>query len=351
MPKAPPPVQIHPGSSAGTPKLDPKRKNVPRFDDLQATDILAAARRIAPLIARTPLRRSDALSRLAGGDVFLKLETEQVTGSFKARGAFNTLATMRAEDRKRGVVASSAGNHGLGVAIAARHFGVKATIYVPRTAPEVKRRGIESLGAAVNADAPDYDAAMELALAHAAEHGASFIHPCLGDPLIAGQGTVALEIVEELPSLGTIIVPVGGAGLLAGTGALLRRIAPDVRILGAQSVRTAAMARSLAAGHVVPIPNEPTLADGLAGGIDEFALDVGRHALDGMVVLEEDAIADAIRFLRTEESVVSEGSGAVGVAALRTGALRVERFPVAIVISGRNIDESRLAELGAGTRN
>ena len=318
---------------------------MPSFRELRATDILAAARRITPLVTRTPLRRSDALSRIAGGDVYLKLETEQVTGSFKARGAFNTLALMSAEDRARGVVASSAGNHGLGVAIAARHFGTQATIYVPSTAPDVKRRGIEALGATVDATAPDYDAAMELATAHAAEHGSTFIHPCLGDPLIAGQGTVALEIIEELPSLGTIIVPVGGAGLLAGTGALLRRIAPDVRILGAQSVHTAAMARSLAAGRVVPIPSEPTLADGLAGGIDDFALDVGRHALDGIVELDEDAIADGIRFLRTEESVVAEGSGAVGVAALRSGALRVDRFPVAIVISGRNIDDARLTNV------
>ena len=316
-----------------------------RFAHLKASDILAAARRIAPLVTRTPLRRSDALSQAAGGDVFLKLETEQVTGSFKARGAFNTLALMSPEDRARGVVASSAGNHGLGVAIAAKHFGAKATIFVPHMAPEVKRRGIESLGATVNAEAPDYDAAMDLAISHAKEHGATFIHPCLGDPLIAGQGTVALEIIEELPSLGTIIVPVGGAGLLAGTGALLRRIAPDIRILGAQSVHTAAMARSLAAGRVVPIPTEPTLADGLAGGIDEFALDVGRHALDGIVTLEEDVIAEGIRFLRTEESVVSEGSGAVGVAALRSGALRVDRFPAAIVISGRNIDDARLDEV------
>jgi threonine dehydratase len=216
---------------------------------------------------------------------------------------------------------------------------------VPRNAPQVKQRGIEALGATVEASAPDYDAAMELAIAHASAHGSTFIHPCLGDALIAGQGTVALEVIEELPALGTMIIPVGGAGLLAGTGALLRRIAPDVRIFGAQSVHTAAMARSLAANEVVPIPNETTLADGLAGGIDEFALDVGRHALDAIVMLEEEAIADAIRFLRITEDVVAEGSGAVGVAALRTGALRVERFPAAIVISGRNIDDARLNDV------
>lgn len=314
----------------------------PTFASLRVTAIFAAAHRIAPLVRRTPLRRSEALSRRAGGDVYLKLETEQVTGSFKARGAFNTLAQLPDEARARGVVASSAGNHGLGVAIAARHFGIPATIYVPSTAPAVKREGIEALGATVNADAPDYDAAMALALAHAGREGATFVHPCLGEALIAGQGTVALEVIEELPELGTMLVPVGGAGLLAGTGVLLRRVAPEVTILGAQSVRTAAMARSLAAGCVVPIPSEPTLADGLAGGIDEFALDVGRHALDGMTTLEEDAIARAIAWLHREEGVTAEGSGAVGVAAILEGTLTIERFPCAVVVSGKNIDRAKL---------
>jgi threonine dehydratase len=327
----------------------PDHAPLPTFAALRAADILAAARHIAPLVTRTPLRRSGRLSREVGGDVYLKLENEQVTGSFKARGASNTLALMTDAERAHGVVASSAGNHGLGVALAAKHFGVRAMIFVPRTAPLVKRRGIEALGAIVDADAPDYDAAMALAVAYAARHGAAFIHPCLGDPLIAGQGTVALEILEELPGLGTIIVPVGGAGLLAGTGVLLRHVAPRVRILGAQSVRTAAMARSLAADEVVPIPSEPTLADGLAGGIDDFALDVGRHALDQIATLEEEAIGAAIRFLHAEEGIVAEGSGAVGVAALRTSALRVERFPAAIVISGGNIDETRLHEVLAAT--
>jgi threonine dehydratase len=330
------------------PQRPPAPAPAPTFAALRAADILAAARRIAPLVTRTPLRRCGRLSRELGGDVYLKLENEQVTGSFKARGASNTLALMSDEERAHGVVASSAGNHGLGVAMAAKYFGVEATIFVPSTAPLVKRRGIEALGATVNAEAPDYDAAMELATAYAVQHGAMFIHPCLGDPLIAGQGTVALEILEDLPSLGTIVVPVGGAGLLAGTGVLLRHLAPEVRILGAQSVRTAAMAKSIAADRVVPIPSEPTLADGLAGGIDDFALDVGRHALDGIATIDEDAIAAGIRFLHAEEGIVAEGSGAVGVAALRTGALRVERFPAAIVITGRNIDATRLDEvLGA----
>jgi threonine dehydratase len=214
------------------------------FDDLRAIDIFVAARRIQGVVRRTPLRRSEALSALTSGDVWLKLESEQVTGSFKLRGAFNAIAALPPDIRERGVVASSAGNHGLGVAYAARHFGTPALILVPSTAPEIKRRGIESLGAEVDADSPDYDIAMERAKAIAAESGRYYINPCLGDTLIAGQGTVALEIIEELPELTCVVLPVGGAGLLAGTGSLLRRLAPDVRIVGAQSVNTAAMARS-----------------------------------------------------------------------------------------------------------
>ncbi|MGI8497465.1 MAG: threonine ammonia-lyase [Gemmatimonadaceae bacterium] len=315
------------------------------FDDLRAIDIFAAARRLDGVARRTPLRRSDALSALTDGDIWLKLESEQLTGSFKLRGAFNAIAALPAEIRERGVVASSAGNHGLGVAYAARHFGIPALILVPAGAPEVKRRGIEALGAEVDADSADYDVAMERAKTIAAESGRRFINPCLGDTLIAGQGTVALEIIEELPALTCVIVPVGGAGLLAGTGSLLRRLAPDVRIVGAQSVNTAAMARSLAAGKLTPIPSVPTLADGLAGLIDDFALDIGRRCLDAMVTVDEDEIGDAIAWLASREDAIVEGSGAVGVAALLQKKVDVSGDTVAVVVSGRNIDASRHAAL------
>ncbi|HET7585298.1 MAG TPA: threonine/serine dehydratase [Gemmatimonadaceae bacterium] len=319
------------------------------FDALRPIDIFAAARRLEGVAVRTPLRRSSALSAIAGTDVFLKLETEQVTGSFKIRGAFNAIASLPDDVRARGVVASSAGNHGLGVAWAARHFRIPATIYVPSTAPAVKREGIATLGATVDTSEPDYDAAMARAKRVAAERGATFINPCLGDTLIAGQGTVALEIIQELPALAAVLLPVGGAGLLAGTGSLLRRVAPHVRIVGAQSVNTAAMARSLRAGHTVEIPSVPTLADGLAGGIDDYALDIGRHALDGIVTLEEDDIARAILWLLREEGVTAEGAGAAGVAALLSGVARalLPEGPLAVIVSGRNIDATRLAELRA----
>lgn len=311
------------------------------FSETRADDVLAAAKRIAGVTRRTTLRRSAGLGSVASCDVFLKLESEQITGSFKLRGAFNLISELPAEARERGVVASSAGNHGLGVAWASHHFGIPATIFVPKTAPRVKREGIAALGATVDAESPNYDAAMERAIAFAAERGATFVHPCTGRALLAGQGTVAAEILEDLPDLGTLIVPVGGGGLLGGCGALLRKAAPGVRIIGAQSENTAAMARSLEARELVHIPSVPTLADGLAGDIDDVAYDIGLHALDEIHTVTEDAIGRAIAWLAREEELVVEGAGAVGVAALLERIVNRPDGPVAVVVSGGNIDRER----------
>jgi threonine dehydratase len=310
------------------------------FADLRPEDVHRAARRIAGTAVRTPLILSGPLSAAAGGDVYLKLENRQVTGSFKLRGALNALATLPAEAQRRGVVASSAGNHGLGVAYAAKALGIAATIFVPSTAPDVKKSGIRALGATLDDGQPDYDAAMVAAKAYGAAHGLTFINPCLGDMLLAGQGTVALEILEDLPDLGTLVVCVGGGGLLGGCASLLRREAPQVRIVGAQSVETAAMARSLAAGRVVEIPVPPTLADGLAGQIDDEALDIGRHALDDIALLTEDEIARAIAWLHTHHDLKVEGAGAVATAAVLLAKSALS-FPAAVIVSGGNIDEAR----------
>jgi threonine dehydratase len=316
------------------------------FADLRAVDVLAAARRLQTIVRHTPLVRSEPLSTLAGGDVWLKLENQQLTGSFKLRGAYNALAMLDQESRARGVVASSAGNHGLGVAWAAKALGIQATIFVPSTAPRIKRDGIAALGASVDDTQPHYDAAMDAAKTHAAQHGKAYINPCLGDMLLAGQGTVAFEILAELPDVGSIVVPVGGAGLLGGTASLVRRVAPEVRILGAQSERTRAMSASLDAGRVTEVPIEPTLADGLAGQIDEEAFDIGRHGLDAMVRVSEDDIATSIAWLASTHGARVEGAGAVGVAAIRSNSMKhALRFPAVIIVSGGNIDEERLASL------
>jgi threonine dehydratase len=315
------------------------------FSSLRPADVIAAADRIRPLVKRTPLIRSNALSAIAGGDVYLKLENEQITGSFKLRGALNVLATLPVDVRARGVVASSAGNHGLGVAYAAKHFNTPATIFVPTNAPQVKRDGIAALGATLDTSQPHYDAAMDAAKAFAVERGSTFINPCLGEMLLAGQGTVALEILGELPDLATLVVNVGGGGLLGGCATIVRAAAPSVRIVGAQSVNTAAMSKSLAAGRIVEIEVAPTLADGLAGQIDEDAFDIGQHALDGIVTLTEDEIAESIAFLWREHQQKVEGAGACAAGAVWKQKLGSITTPAAIVVSGANIDVQRFEKI------
>jgi threonine dehydratase len=306
-----------------------------------ATAVLAAAHRLRGVVERTPLAHSPALSARAGGDVHLKCEHLQRTGSFKIRGAYNALAMLGDVVRKRGVVASSAGNHGLGLAWAAKALGVRVTVFVPATAPAVKRDGIAALGAEVDASQPDYDAAHRLAEEYAHERGMPFVNPCAGDAVLAGQGTVGLEVLEERPATATLIVPVGGGGLVGGIAALARAVAPTVRIVGVQSAKTNAMAASLAAGHRVDVPVPPTLADGLAGQIDDEGFANGRAALDDIVTVTEQEIAAAIAWLSHAHDMRVEGSGAVGVAALLHDRIAALACPAAVVISGGNIDDRR----------
>ena len=315
------------------------------FSDLRPTDVLAASARISGLVRRTPLVRSVPLSELAGGDVYLKLENEQITGSFKLRGAVNSIAALPPDARERGVVVSSAGNHGLGIAYAARYFKIPATVFVPRTAPQVKRDGIAALGATLDTTQPHYDAAMAAALTFAEERGATFINPCFGAALIAGQGTVALEILSELPDMASLVVNVGGGGLLAGCASLVRPLLPDARIIGAQSTHTAAMARSMAAGRVVEIDDEPTIADGLAGQIDEAGLEIGRHALDEIATVTEEQIAKTIAWLWRNHGARVEGAGAAATAAVLHHAIASLPTPAAIIVSGGNIDATRFEEI------
>ncbi len=311
----------------------------------QAIDVLTAAKRIEGTVRRTELRRSDALSTLADQHVYLKLECEQVTGSFKIRGAYNVLAALPDEVRRRGVVAASAGNHGMGVAHAARKFGVPATIHVPSSVPRVKRDGITDLGASVHADGAHFDDARQRAEDAARDDGTTFIHPCEGEVLIAGQGTVALEVLLDQPLISSIIVPVGGAGLVAGIASLTRTLAPAVRIIGVQTDNTDALARALAAGHPMPTDHKPTIAEGLAGEADAYALDLARFAVDDMIVVSEEETARAVAWLHRNEGLVVEGSGAVGVAALLFGHLAALPGPSAVIITGRNIDPDRHQEI------
>ncbi len=323
-----------------TPKV---KRSAPRDISIlaSANEIRAAAARIAPAIHDTPFYKSDTLSAFVGGDVWLKMESEQLTGSFKLRGATNAVAMLTTEQRASGVVTASAGNHGLGIAYAAKTLGVKLTVFVPRTAPSVKKDRIAEFGATVDATAPNYDDAEIFAKEFAARTGAAFVSAYAGRDILAGQGTIALEILEQLPSLRTILIPVGGVGLASGIAGLLRAEAPDVRIVGVQSDRTNAMTIAMQTGKPTVIPDLPTLADGLSGQADAYMLAQGQAALDEMVASSEDDVAAAIAYLWIEEGFKVEGAGACGVAALLSGRVESLEFPVVVVVSGGNIDDSK----------
>jgi threonine dehydratase len=310
-------------------------------------DIVAAAERLKGVVERTPLILSPRLSAIAGTDVYLKCENAQRTGSFKLRGAYNALASLPADVRARGIVASSAGNHGLGVAHAARLLGMRALIFVPANAPAVKRDGIVALGAEVDATQSHYDDAHAAAVAYAEAHGMAFVNPTAGESLLAGQGTVGLEILEQLPEVRTIVVPVGGGGLVGGVATIVRARAPWVRIVGAQSDRSNAMAASLAAGRVVEVPVPPTLADGLSGQIDEVGFATGRFALDAMRVVSEAQMEAAIAFLAGAHDMRVEGSGAVASAAVMTASDATMEGPIAVIVSGANIDDAKWRDVVA----
>jgi threonine dehydratase len=307
----------------------------------------AARRRIAVLARTTPVERSARLSEVHGAHVLLKLECWQRTRSFKIRGACNAVALLDAAQRSRGVVTASAGNHGQAVALAAREFGVAATVFVPATAPATKTERIRRYGAVLRAEAPDYDAAERLARDHAAATGAVFVHAFSDPDVVAGQATVALEILDAVPDVGTVVIPVGGGGLMAGMGRVLRSAAPHVRIIGAQSTATRAMHEALAAGRLVEVPIPPTLADGLAGCTDEISLRRVAAVIDDMVLVDESEIAAAIRVLHGSDGVTAEGAGAAGAAAMLSGRVR-GGGPVVVVVTGGNIDGGLLASILAG---
>ena len=320
-----------------------KAEDRPTLDEIRA-----AQQRIADTAHRTPAERSDALSAEAGCDIFLKLECWQRTRSFKLRGAYNAIAGLTDAERARGIVTASAGNHGQAVAFAARATGARATIFVPRTAPAVKKERIRGFGAELRDDPADYDAAELAAQAEAERSGRVFVHPYSDPAVVAGQGTVALELLEDPGALDVVIVPVGGGGLISGIARALRELSPRTRVIGVQSEETRAMYESLRAGHLVDVEITPTLADGLAGCTDAISVQRVRALVDDVVLVSEAAIADAIRVLYARDGVVAEGSGAVGVAAVRSGAIDISGR-VAIVVTGGNIDGGKLAALLGGS--
>ncbi len=315
---------------------------------LSPADIFAARRRLAGALYRTPLEPSSWLSRVAGCPVHLKLECWQRTRSFKARGALNAVASLAPADRQRGLVTASAGNHGQGVALAASLFAVPCTIFVPERASPLKVGRMEALGAQVRHAGAHYDEAAEIAHAHARSAGAYYVHAFSDPAVVAGQGTIGLELLEDLPDVAELIAPVGGGGLIGGVGIALRAANPGVRLFGVQTPPTSSMFESFRAGQAVATGlGETTLADGLHGGVDTASYERAQALGVEMRLVAEEALPEAIRGLYREHGVVAEASGAVGVALILTGAVSL-KGPAAVVITGGNIDPGTLASFLAG---
>jgi threonine dehydratase len=308
-------------------------------------DVEQARRALAPYLRPTPLRRAFCVRE---PNTWLKLECWQPTGSFKVRGATNVLLSLTAEERARGVVAASAGNHALGVAFAVAALGgpLQATVFVPDTAPAAKVDKLRTFPVRVEQGGATYDDADRRALACVRETGATYVH-AYDDPRTAGgQGTTGLEILDDLPDVGTILVPVGGGGLISGIAVSVKARRPDVRVVAVQPEASPALPESLSQGRALhEFPAAPTVADGLAGGIGDLVFN-HRALIDDVVLVSEPEIEDAMVALLAQDQVVAEGSGAVGVAALRNGRFRPrDDRPVAVVITGANVDARVLARL------
>jgi threonine dehydratase len=310
--------------------------------------VRAAAERTDGVVQRTPIERSRAVSEVAGAEVVLKCENLQRTGSFKIRGAYNRIAQLSADERARGVVCASAGNHAQGVALAAKLQGVAATVFMPVEAPLPKLDATLAYGADVRSVGATFDDALAAALAFAEEEGKVFVHPFDHPDIIAGQGTLGLELVEQVPEAGTVVVCVGGGGLIAGAAVALRALRPDVRIVGVQSAGCASFRASLDAGEPVELPTSATIADGIAvKRPGALTLAHVTALVDDIVEVTDAQLARAVVLLLERAKLVVEPAGAAAVAALLEGKVDGPG-PVVATLSGGNIDPLVLQHLVTG---
>ncbi|HKQ04301.1 MAG TPA: threonine/serine dehydratase [Blastocatellia bacterium] len=300
-------------------------------------DIRRAAERIKAGVRRTPLERSGWLSSELNAEVMLKLECWQLTGSFKLRGAMARLSGLTEAERRRGVLTVSAGNHGLAVAHCAAALKLDVRIVVPRSASRAKVEAIRRYPVTLVECGETYDEAERAARRMEGESAAVFVSPYNDPQVIAGQGTVALEILEDAPDVEAIVVPVGGGGLIAGVAIAVKALHPHVKVYGAEPATTPTMSAALAAGQIVEIVEEETVADGLAGNIepDSMTFPITRDLIDDMIVIDEAAIRRAIARVAREDHLMVEGSAAVSIAALKDARLQGQR--VAAIVTGRNI--------------
>jgi len=305
-----------------------------------------ARERIQHAIPVSPCAQSHDLSQQAGSPVFLKLENLQRTGAFKERGALNKLLSLTPEEKQRGLIAASAGNHAQAVAYHASRLGLRAEIWMPLTTPLVKVSSTQSHGAEVVLHGTGFDETYEASLERCRERGATFIHPFDDEVVIAGQGTIALELVEQIRGLEVVVTSVGGGGLISGVAVALKELNPAIRVIGVQSSLIPSMVRAAREGHPVTLPAVSTVADGIAvRSAGEKTLPLVRKYVDDLVVVDEEEIAAAILFLLEREKMLAEGAGACGVAALLHEKIPLAGKTAAIVISGGNLDVTLLSRI------
>ncbi len=303
----------------------------------------------AAFVLKDVARKTDMIysQKLSGkSEIYLKTENLQVTGSFKLRGAYYKISQLSDEQKKAGIIACSAGNHAQGVALAATKMGAKSVICMPDGAPISKVEATKALGAEVVLVPGAYDDAYAHAVKLRDETGATMIHPFDDDEVIAGQGTIGLEILEQLPDVEAIIVPVGGGGLIAGVAYAIKQLNPNVKVYGVQAERAASMAKSRENGEAITLPKVSTFADGIAvkhPGDITFAMN--KQYVDDVVTVTEDEIATAILTLIEKQKLIAEGAGAVSVAAAMFGKLPIEGKKTVCVISGGNIDVNILSRV------
>jgi len=309
---------------------------------LTLEDIREAHARIRPFIHRTPIMTSASLDELAGARLFFKCENLQRIGAFKARGAHNAVFSLTDAEAARGVVTHSSGNHGAAVALAARNRGIPAYVVIPRNAAEVKKASVARFGAHVTLCEPTLESREAEARRLIAETGASFVHPYDDLRVIAGQGTSALEMLEDQPELEALVCPVGGGGQLAGIAVAGKGLRPGISVLGAEPAQADDASRSFRAGRIVPAGNPQTIADGLRSSLGERGFALIRAHVDEILTASEEAMIEAMRLVFERLKIVIEPSSAVALAVLLDGASPLRGRRIGVVLSGGNLDLERL---------
>jgi threonine dehydratase len=311
---------------------------------LELSDVLDARVRVEETARRTPLDYSHTFSDMTGAEVHLKLETFQRTGSFKIRGATNRIKTLSDEEKSAGVVTASAGNHAQGVALAATKSGVDSTIVMPENAPISKIKATRDYGATVVLHGDDYDEAAEKAHEIEREGGRTYVHAFDDDMVMAGQGTIGLEILEDLPEFDTVVVPIGGGGLIAGVATAVKEQQPDTRVIGVQAEGASSAAQSLQKGELYTLDAVDTIADGIATrSVGKKTFEVIEERVDEVVTVSDSEIAVAVTHLLERAKTLVEGAGAVPLAAMLSGAVEYDEDEVVVpIMSGGNIDLNTL---------